>query len=116
MSKVEVSEEWDPRNPPAGWKLFSANELFRVYEHDNGDGTVVHCKQWLNSGDMIDAITEQRNNNLGKRWGDGQVAARVPLNVYYSSGYAEASKQRDMKWMRKFLRDNPVFKTFDGDL
>lgn len=116
MSRVEVSEEWDPANPPAGWKLFSANELWRVYEYDNGDGTFVHCKQWLNSDKMIDGIAEQRANNAGQRWGDGQVVGRIPLNLYYSSGFAEASKQRDLRWMRQFYRDHSKLKTFDGDL
>jgi hypothetical protein len=116
MSKVEVSEEWDPANPPSGWRLFSANELYRVYEHDNGDGTVVHKREWLNSGDMLNAIAEQRSNNAGQRWGDGQVVGRIPLNLYYASGMADANKQRDLKFQRQFYRDHPKLKTFDGDL
>jgi hypothetical protein len=116
MSRVEVSEEWDPDNPPPGWKLFSANELSRVYEYDNGDGTVVHCRQWLQSDKMLGAIAEQRANNAGKKFGDGQVVGRVPMNLYYSSGMAEASKQQDLAWIRRFYRDHPKLKTFDGDL
>lgn len=116
MSKVEVAEAFDPANPPAGWVLVSENAWSRRWEYDNGDGTVFAKTEYLHTEKMLDDIAAVRNNNAGKRWGDGQVVGSIPLNLYYSSGMAEASRQRDTHFIRKFYRDHPKLKKFDGDL
>lgn len=69
---------------------------------------------------MMDELMKQnemdRQANAGKRWGDGQVVGRVPLNLYYNSGLAEANRQRDKKFQQKFWTnsDNRKFRTFEG--
>lgn len=65
---------------------------------------------------LFDRNRELYANSLSKRWGDGQVAASIPLDVYYASGYAEADKNGDDKWKKRFLNDpdNRKFRTFKG--
>jgi hypothetical protein len=42
--------------------------------------------------------------NEGKRWGDGQVFARVPLNIRMKE-LAEPTQQGDTKYLRKWYND-----------
>jgi hypothetical protein len=58
------------------------------------------------------------NESMGKRWGDGQVAYSMPTDEYFRSGMAEAKKQDDKKWQRKFLNDpdNRKYRSFKGNL
>lgn len=109
-----MEEAIDPANP-GNWVLIEDNGWSRIWEADLGD-RVVRKTEFKNADGMLDKIAEQRNNSLGQRWGDGQVVGRIPMNLYYASGFAEASRQRDHKWMRQFYRDHSKLKTFDGDL
>jgi hypothetical protein len=69
---------------------------------------------------MMDELMRQneidRRANAGKRWGDGQVVGRVPMNLYYSSGLAEANRQRDKGFVKRFWEnsDHKKFRTFEG--
>lgn len=97
-----AEEAFDPRNPPAGWQMVEDNEYFTRYEADLGDGRVMVRTEQKNTPAMLDDIHQAHMNWQGKRWGDGAVIGRVPLNLYYSSGLAEASRQRDKKFIARF--------------
>ena len=112
----EYGEAFDPLNPPSGWVMVSDNEVFRRWEYDLGDGQVISKTEAKGTEQMMDEISCIRSLNSGLPWKDGQVVGRIPLNLYYKSGMAEASRQRDIKFQRKFYREHPKLKTFDGDL
>lgn len=84
---------------------------------DLGDGRAAVCTQ-TPLDDLFDLNAEQMAASLHKQWGDGQVAARIPLDVYYGSGYAKAREQGDEAWCKRFLNDsdNAKFRTFRGRL
>lgn len=111
----EWSEAIDPANP-GGWVMVEDNEVFRRWELDMGDGRVMMKTEAKGTEKLLDEASEIRSLNAGKRWGDGQVVGRIPMNLYYASGMAEASRQRDINFQRKFYREHPKLKTFDGDL
>ncbi len=99
-----AEEAFDPQNPPSGWRLVEDNEFFTRYEADIGGQLVIRTEQ-KNTPAMLDDIHEAHMNWQNKRWGDGAVVGRVPLNLYYSSGLAEANRQRDKKFIAKFWND-----------
>ena len=66
---------------------------------------------------IIDENQRRFNASLNKRYGDGQVVASIPLNVY-NEKLAEAQSQGDDDYISKFLndRDNSKLRTFHGKL
>lgn len=110
----EYGEAIDPANP-GDWVLVEDNEHFRRWELDLGD-KVIRKTEAKGTETLLDEASAIRSLKAGQRWGDGQIVGRIPLNLYYSSGMAEASRQRDIKYQRKFYREHPKLKTFDGDL
>ena len=102
-------------NPPGDWKLVTDNGWSRVSELDLGD-RIVQKTEFDNADGMMAEAEKVRNIKAGERWGDGQIVGSIPMNLYYASGMAEASRQRDIKYQRKFWREHPKLKKFDGDL
>jgi hypothetical protein len=109
-----MDEAWG-YSPPGDWKLVTDNGWSRVYELDMGD-QIIQKTEFENADGVLAEAEKYRNANAGKRWGDGQVVGSIPMNLYYASGMAEASRQRDVKFQRKFYRDHPKLKKFEGDL
>lgn len=107
----------DPANPGA-WVLVEETPSFRRYELDMGDGRVILRTEHLQTDALLAGNAMDRSANAGKRWGEGQVIGRLPLNLYYASGLAEAMRQGDMAWVRRFWNDgdNARFRTFEGQV
>lgn len=55
------------------------------------------------------------NASLGKRWGEGQRTASIPLPMFYKF-LGEASRQKDEKYISRWLNDpdHRAFRTFHG--
>jgi hypothetical protein len=55
------------------------------------------------------------SENEGKRWGDGQVVARIPLHIKMGE-LREPTAQQDEKWLKKWLNDpdNRQWRIFPG--
>lgn len=109
-----TEQELDPRN--AGpWVLTEDTELFRTYEMEQ-DGETIVRREWKGTDKLLDLAAQERTDNAGKNWGDGRIIGRVPMNLYYASGLAEAARQRDDKFIRRFWNDldNRKLRTFEG--
>ena len=85
-----------------------------VWAFHHGDGRITTRTDYPVE-QMINQNKAMLNSNLGKRWGDGQVAARIPKNLFYEK-LAPAIEQDDDKYVSKFLNDsdNAAFRTFGG--
>ena len=114
MTRYTMAEAIDPTNP-GNWVMVEDTDAFRRWELDLGDRVLIKTEH-KGTPQLLDENAGKRADNAGTRWGDGQMAASIPLNLYYASGYAEASRHRDIKWMRRFLADHPRLKTRDGDI
>lgn len=66
---------------------------------------------------LAEANAEDLNESEGKRFGDGQVVARIPMNTLYGP-LLEPVKQDDKRYLRKFLNDpdNRWMRSFRGRL
>lgn len=106
------------------WFLFSSEGGVETYHrHETAaDGTrMLHVRQEWNPNwqqAMLDRAHAERSANAGKRWGDGRNIGRVPLPLYFSSGLAEAARQKDEKWRRAFWNDpdHSRLRLFEGKL
>lgn len=75
----------------------------------------VERKQFVADETLLKLNQTQWDNSDGKRWGDGQVVARVPLNKFYAE-LAPHIKQGDDDHMKWWLNkdENKAFRTFKG--
>jgi hypothetical protein len=104
----------DPRNP-GGWVMVGDNESYRYWEIDLGD-RIVRKTECKGTERMLEDNQREYNESDGKRWGDGKSVARIPMNVLFQSGWAEATKQGDVTWKKRFLNDpdNRKFRIWKG--
>lgn len=85
-----------------------------VWKFTHDDGRVTFRTDY-----PVDHIVKGNQNemaaNSGKRWGDGKIAARIPLNLLYDE-LMPAILQDDDKYVSKWLNDgdNAAFRTFGG--
>lgn len=114
MTTVRAEPELDPANS-GKWVLVEDTELFRTYECEE-DGQTIVRREWKGTDKLLDQAAQERSDNAGKNWGEGRIIGRVPMNLYYASGLAEAARQRDDKFIKRFWNDidNRHLRTFEG--
>lgn len=99
------------------------------YDGASADGLRVHYVHWIDRERGIffrktenlaeQALLEDNRRLLdesqGKRFGDGRVVARVPLNVFYRD-FASRMKDGDGDFMKWWLNNsqNRPYRTFRG--
>lgn len=98
------------------WTLFA-------YDQDTGRSI---WSQWIDgqiafrvdtpADAVIEANTVVRNADHPARFGEYVRIASVPLNLYHSAGLAEASAQKDDRFLSKWLADtdNAAWRTREG--
>ena len=99
------------------WVLVGTTPWTNTYEVDLGD-RIVRKTEYLGTQELLDEAQKDRSANLNKRWGDGQVIGRVPLPLYFASGLAQAQKEGDRRFVRRFWNDpdNRHLRTFEGNI
>jgi len=98
------------------WVLFSHDpKLGRtVWALENPDGSTTYRTDYMVQH-TVD-INQAQRNIAAQGWkGDYHHVASIPLNVYYDQ-LAEAAKQKDDKYLSKWLNDgdNRAWRTKDG--
>lgn len=99
------------------------------YEGTSGDGLRVHYIHWVDRERGIffrktenlaePALLEQNrellNESQTKRFGDGRVVGRIPMNVFYRD-FASRMKDGDQDFMKWWLNrsENRPYRTFRG--
>ncbi len=108
-------EPFDPNNC-GDWVLVSDNESFRCYERHIGGGIIVRKTECKGTEQMFEDNQREYNDNAGKKWGEGRSFMRMPMNVMFQCGWAEATKQGDVTWKKKFANDpdNRKYRIFPG--
>lgn len=103
---------------PFGGKgtLIADSPWSRSWISEDEQGKLVTCDVSY-TGPILDANKQQLNSSAGKRWGDGQVVARIPLDMYFKD-FNKARKNGDTQWVKRFLNDsdNSKLRTFEGKL
>lgn len=83
-----------------------------VWEFDHGDGRKTH-----RTDEPVDPLlrqnAEQRNNSVGKKWGEGQMTYSMPFDLW-AKHFKDAALQRDRAYIQRKINDDfAKFKTFD---
>lgn len=100
------------------WELDHQLSIIGVrYVWKYWDGTRLHIRtdypmDGLLKKDNAESVAESQ----GRRFGDFERVASVPLNVYHDSGLAEAISQADKKFTSRWLNDgdHASFRTSRG--
>ena len=113
---------WQPwmeqHRPGADFHFLGYDNVKSILQWGRPDenGNLVVCTQHLVTGDLMDANRKAEADSNGVRFGDGKVVARIPEHILYASGLAQAVRERDKRWISRFLNnsDNSGFRTFRG--
>lgn len=111
---LTCEEQIDPANP-GDWVLVEDNESYRRWEADLGD-KIVQRTEHKNTAQLLKDNHEALAESAYDRWGDGKSIGSVPLNIYFQSGLAEANRQRDLGFIKRWWNnaDNARFRKFKG--
>lgn len=100
------------------WTLFKETPTNRYWLAFLPDGRQVMKTEYLADNELVEQNKALFNESEGKRWGDGQVVGRIPLNVLYSSQHQIAEKLRegDRDHIRWWLNSEHAlpYRTFKG--
>lgn len=110
-------EAFDP-NDCGEWVMVEDTVDFRRYELHLGEGRYIQRTEAKGTELLLKENEELRKLNADKKWGDGDVVGRVPLDLYFSSGLAEAAKNKDRKFQQKWWdkSENRKWRTRGGTL
>ena len=116
--------EREMSDKPGNWRVFSAHPDTGIYTlmADAGDGKhMISCKIQLDTEPVLDWNNEDEIESHSKRFGDGQVIARVPDHLLYANeagNIGRAFAEGDMNHVRKILNDSDYrrFRSFRGCL
>lgn len=90
---------------------------FVMVENINGKFRVHVKTENHATGLILDANARSRSNTAGRRWGDGQRVASIPLDIW-NKHLQEAHRLGDDAYVSKWLNDadHAGFRTFEGTL
>jgi hypothetical protein len=100
------------------WKLYEVTDHMRRWIAQLDDGRSVMKTEYLGDERLVEENKRSFNDSDGKRWGDGQVVGRIPLNVLYSSQHqiVEKLKEGDRDHLKWWLNSEHAlpYRTFKG--
>ena len=109
----------DPLDIHGGdWEVFEVTPEYRRSRLWISEDQYIQRTEFLADEQLIADNQQHFNDSIGRRWGDGQVAARIPLNVLFSSqsqlSQKAAEGDRDhLKWWLNSEAARP-YRTFKG--
>lgn len=106
------------RLPDSAWTAVASTEDCIVYQTlvDIGGQQVVAQKTEYRADELLQAAnTQEFNESEGKRWGNGKIAARIPLHKWLQE-FAPRLQDGDRDFEKWWLNheDNRPFRTFKG--
>lgn len=109
-----------PRDCMAGdWELFELTPTCARWRLDLGDRYAIMTQHVVDE-ELVELNRQELNDSetQKKRFGDGKVIARVPMDVLYSGEFLEKQKQGDREFTKWWLGrpENRPFRTFRGKL
>jgi hypothetical protein len=109
----------DPRDIHGGdWEVFEVTPEYRRSRLWISETQYICRTEYLGDEELISQNQQEYNDSIGKRWGDGKVAARIPLNVLFSkaSQITEKAKEGDKDHLKWWLNSEAArpYRTFKG--
>lgn len=117
-----MTQSVDPsRIPDDAWELIEVTPTYRRYICPIDDqGSFAQKTEYLANDKLIAENQQLHHDSYGKRFGDGQVVARIPMNVLYGSEHEINKKLVEgdwdhMSWWLNSEKARP-FRTFRGTI
>lgn len=99
------------------FELFEITPEYRRYRLwvDRAAGTYIVKTEYLQDEELIALNQQEFNDSQGKRFGDGKVVGRIPLNKFYQE-LAPKIKEGDSDHARWWLNrpENQPYRNFRG--
>lgn len=97
------------------WELYESTPEFRRWRMEIEPGKFIIRTDYLANDELVADNQDAFNDSIGRRWGDGKVAARIPLNVFYQklAPYIRGGDRDHMKWFLNRDEARP-WRTFKG--
>lgn len=106
--------------PDGAWTLVEAEPHFRRYACKIDDTRTVFKTEYLGNDELIKQNQDDLFDSQTKRFGDGRVVARIPLNVLYDpkTQIIEKLQQGDKDHVKWFLNrpENKMWRSFRGNI
>jgi hypothetical protein len=106
--------------PGADYRFHGWDEVQGILSwlHVRDDGAWEVVQQAIYAPSLYDMNKEAEADSNGQRFGSGKIVASLPVNVAYATGFMEAARQKDQKWISRFLNDpsHRWFKRFRGKI
>ncbi len=89
--------------PDDAWSLYEVTDTYRRFFCKIDEHRTAFKTEYLGEDEIVRQNQEEFNDSHGKRFGDGRVVARIPLNVFYSPEHQIVQKMQEgddehMKW------------------
>ena len=99
------------------WELFEQTPGFRRWKMELEPGKWIIKTEHLHDEDLIKHNKFLLDESQTKRFGDGQVVGRIPLNKFYAE-LGQKIKEGDRDHMKWWLNrdENKIFRTFRGHI
>ena len=109
--------------PEDAWELVEVTEDFvrhRAPLERYADGNVLYVYR-TKPRDLTGLLEDNRrlyDESSSKRFGDGRIVGRIPLNVLYQPENLQRLRDGDQDWLKWFLNnpDNRAYRTFRGKI
>lgn len=97
------------------WELYENTPEYRRWRMEIEPGKFIVRTDFLAHDDLIQTNQDSFNGSIGKRWGDGQVAARIPMNVFFQklAPHIKSGDKEHLKWFLNRDEAKP-WRTFKG--
>ena len=118
-TRVKLGKSFDPRMiPDSAWQFrgYSLDGTYRLWTYtDTALDITIEKKEPIFTNEILKLNQEQLKDSDGKRWGEGRVAARIPLNVFFKDF---AGRHDDPEFTNWYLNnpENEAWRTFRGKL
>jgi hypothetical protein len=99
------------------WQLLSQTPYERKWIMAVDENNFVVKKETLAHSLTAEANAEDLKASEGRKWGDGQVAARIPLDIWFRD-ILPAKQAHDDAYVKAYLNrpENAWMRTFKGTL
>jgi hypothetical protein len=87
----------------ADWEVFEVTPEYRRSRLWIDDKSYIQKTEYLAEDLLIESNREAFNDSQGKRFGDGKIVGRIPMNILYGSNSEVAKKLKEgdsdhLKW------------------
>lgn len=101
------------------WTLIEDDPIrgIRRYRMDIDDRHAVQRTEYYRTEELLAHNAQDRSALAGQRWGEGQLVARMPLNVFWKE-LSAAQIEGDEKFVNRWLNDadHARFRVKEGKL